>query len=319
MKNYILVKDPSPVTLPAFRGASADELRVLFFLALRENGASFEDTVRETGLSEEDARDALAFWRGAGAVTMGEAREPAPKKRHVGAADALDPYTESETAHIIERDDLASFIEQCQETFGKVLSPTDISIIVGLREQLLLDCEYICVLIAYCLERGRKPMRYIEKTAFSLYDSGVETVEQLNAYIKKKQRLESREWSIRRLFGIGERAFSKKESEAVMRWCEEYGYDDSVIGLAFDITVGAAKKPSIAYADKILARWHEAGCRNLLAVEEYIEKEKAQRAPKKPQKKTDAEKEDMRSFDTDDFFEHALSRSYGDKKKKEDK
>ena len=322
MKAYELNKDPSPLSLPAFRGASADELRVLLAVSLSEGGAVFERIVSDTALDPDTVRDALAFWRGAGAVALTDA-EQAPKKKHIAAADTLDPYSESETAHIIEKEDLSAFIEQCQETFGKVLSPTDIGIIVGLHEQLCLSCEYICVLIAHCLSHGRKPMRYIEKTAFSLYDSGIETAEQLSAYIKRRERMESREWSVRKLFGIGERAFSKKESEAVTRWCEEYGFDDTVISRAFDAAVASTAKPSIAYADKILSRWYEAGCRNLLAVEELIEKEKAQRATvKKADKKIDpkvaAEKESMRSFDVDDFFEHALSRSYGNRKKKKD-
>ena len=303
-------------TLPAFLGASAAELRVLYILRERAEAVDADTLSRLAGLSEEDVRDALSFWRGAGAVTVSEGQtSPVEKKKAVLSADRLSPYAPSEASRLIEEENLASFIELCQQTYGKVLCPADIDILLGMHDQLHFDCEYICLLIAFCVEHGRKPMRYIEKVAFSLYDRGVLTVEALNDYIEKKHRHDTREGKLRRLFGIGDRALSKKEDECFMRWCEDYGYDDSVIEMAFDITVNAVNRASVAYADKIIRRWHEGGCRNVFEIREFLEKEKEARPakPKSKAKPSDSEKESMRSFDVDDMFEHALNRSYGKK------
>ena len=285
--------------------------------AVKARGSATVDELKNLlSLEDGDVRDAIAFWRGAGALS--ECAEGEKKKKLIESADTLSSYSPSEAAELIEKENLASFIAVCQESYGKVLSPNDIDIILGLHDQLSFSEEYICLLIAFLLRYERKPMRYVEKVAFSLYDKGVVTVEALTDYIEKKTRGELREGKLRKLFGIGARALSKKEDECFLRWCEEYGFDDSVIGLAYDITVGATGKASVSYADKVLRRWFEAGCKSVFAVEEFIEMEKASR-PKKESaagKKSSAKEEkNPSSFDVDDMFAHALARSYGSDKK----
>lgn len=313
MKAYAC-SDIDALTLPAFRTASADELRVLFAVKAR-GSATVGELESLTLLDGDTVRGALAFWRGAGALC--ECAEGENKKKPIESADRLSPYSPAEAAELIEGENLASFIEVCQESYGKVLSPTDIDILIGLHDQLCFSCEYICLLVAFLSRYGRKPMRYVEKVAFSLYDRGVLTVEALTDYIEKKTRAERREGKLRRLFGIGERALTKKEDECFLRWSEEYGFDDKVIGLAYDITVGATGKATVAYADKIIRRWFEAGCKSLPSVEEFIEKEKASRPKAQPSGKKGSateEKKGLSSLDVDDMFAHALARSYGDKK-----
>ena len=319
MKKYTVCTD-APSRLDAFLSASADELRVLFLIK-DEGEIEAKEIEKRLSLPESDVRDALAFWRGAGAVSLVE-RQEKEKKKPLLSADALSPYSPAEAARLMEKENLASFVEACQATYGKVLAPTDIDVILGLHDQLGLSCEYICLLIAFLNRYERKPMRYVEKVAFSLYDRGVLSIAELEEYIERKTRSELREGALRKLFGIGTRALSKKEDECFLRWTEEYGYDDSVIGLAYDITVGATNRAYVAYADKILRRWYEAGCRSLPSVEAFIEREKGERAAAvsasadKKKKPSEREKDQMRSFDVDDMFAHALARSYGEDKSK---
>ncbi len=330
MKAYHIAEDKRFLSSAAFLGASADELRVLAFLALAEEPKTAEELAAALKMGEEDLRDVLSFWRGAGAISLAEGEKTSAKpkkKRYIESADTLSDYSDSEAARIIDEGDLSAFVEQCQEIYGKVLSPADIHIVLGLHDQLGFDPEYICLLIAFCNKEGnRKAFRYIEKVALSLYDRGVLSVKELEDYIEKKQMADSREGKIRKMFGIGARALTSKEDAAILRWCEEYGYDDSVIEYAYELTVNATAKPTISYTDRILANWYKAGCHNLLAVKEYAEKQKEERqnakktgkkAGKESDQKVNAEKESMRSFDVDDFFERAIARSYGDKNKKE--
>ncbi len=315
----------------AFFSASAEELRVLCLLEVAEKPLSAEDLFALGKLdSLGDAKDAIAFWRGAGLVktAIGKPKkeaseeEEAPShatssKKPVRSADELPVYSGAELSGLIEKGNLASFIEACQETYGKVLSSTSINILVGLREELHFDCEYIYLLVSYYGKEMKKPMRYVERVAFSLFDRGILTFEQLEAYVEKDRLMHTREGALRKLFGMGDRALTAKEEEAFKRWCTEYGYDDALIGLAYDMTVGATGKASVAYTDKIITRWNTAGCKTAADAAALIEKEKAEKmAVKKPKKTADAEKDAMRSFEVDDFFAHALDRSYGKKDKK---
>lgn len=338
MKRYIRSGKPLEKA-DAFFNASAEELRVLSLILAAEEPLSAEELQTGARLdSLGDAKDALAFWRGAGLIKTAVAKKkdaeeanaedtakenvakedaPPPKKKPVLSADELPEYSGKEVASLIEKENLASFIEACQQIYGKVLSATDINKLVALREELGFDCDYICLLLEYY--RGgegepKKPMRYIEKAAFSLYDRGVLTYEQLEAHIEKDRLMHSREGSLRKLFGIGERALTSKEDEAFKRWCVEYNYDEAVIELAYNLTVVATEKASVAYADKIISRWNTAGCKTAADVNALVEKEKAEKAAKKPTRsEKEAEKDAMRSFEVDDFFAHALDRSYGKK------
>lgn len=339
MKRYLYNGAPLSQS-EAFKGASEAELRVLCLLLSADSSLSAEELYEGASLSSlGDAKDAIAFWRGAGLIKAesagkkahgtdtsvegtqtGERTSAAKKKSPVRSADALPEYSGQELSALIEKNTLPPFIEACQEIYGKVLSTTDISILVGLREELHFDGEYICLLLAHYGERAKKPMRYVEKVAFSLYDSGILTYAQLEEHIEKKQRMQTREGALRRLFGMGERALTSREEEAFVRWCEEYGYGDEMIGLAYDLTVGATGKASVAYADKIITRWNTAGCKTLADANALLERERTEKAKtkKKPQSAKEAEKDSMRSFEVDDFFAHALDRSYG-RKNKDDK
>ena len=333
MKKYVR-SDKLPEKTEAFYTASDEELRVLVLLLAAEEPLSAEDLQSAARLETVgDAKDALAFWRGAGLIKAATVKKKdaaasdeapkeeasKPKKTPVRSADELPDYSGSEVASLIEKGNLASFIEACQQIYGKVLSSTDINILVGLREELHFDCEYICLLLKYYMGKDcdqKKPMRYIEKVAFSRYDEGVLTYEQLEAYIEKDRLMHSREGTLRKLFGIGERALTSKEETAFRRWCTEYNYDDAVIGLAYDLTVAATNKASVVYADKIIAGWNTAGCKTLSDIHALLDKEKIEKAAKKPSKSAkEKEKDEMRSFDVDDFFAHALDRSYGTKDK----
>jgi DNA replication protein DnaD len=70
-----------------------------------------------------------------------------------------------------------------------------------------------------------------------------------------------------------------------------------LIRLAYERTIHATSKPSVMYASKILERWHTEGLKTPEAVEAS-------------EHKTDEPQSG--NFDTEDFFEAALRRSYGD-------
>ncbi|MCQ2385984.1 MAG: DnaD domain protein, partial [Clostridia bacterium] len=268
-KVYFVKEETVLSALPAVREATAEELRTL--LALKESGKplSAKEVASLCGLSEEECGDALSFFRGAGAVTLrrNEAQDgpqkPERGKKPVLSGDKLPDFSPEKAAEVIDRNHLASFITSCQEIYGKEFSPVDVGILVGLLEQLELSPEYVSILLAFCEERDRKPLKYVEKVAFSLFDRGITTVDGLTRYIETKHLHDSRFGYFRKLFGMGERALTAKEEAAMLHWVEEYGFSDEVVGLAYDITVNQTQKASVAYADKILSGWFAAGCHNV--------------------------------------------------------
>ena len=75
-----------------------------------------------------------------------------------------------------------------------------------------------------------------------------------------------------------------------------------VIEHAYELTVNATNKASMAYADKILENWFKSGINTVeKAKESEIEYKKTKQNDNQPK---------ASSFDDDEFFEAALKRSY---------
>lgn len=356
MKEYKLKKGVSLASLPAFSEATAEELRVLCLLFESELPLSAEALAEALGCEIGEMKDALSFWRGGGAITavqkrktetasiQAPARESDPNEgektrsdklkaavsaaadRPVKRADTLPDYSPAEAARLVEEHDLASFLTECQSVYGKEFSPRDTAVVLGLCRELSLPTDYILLLIAYCqgmeeATRGTKPMRYVEKVAFSLFDAGVRTTEALTAYIDEKTRFAPVEKELRRTLGLGDRPLTAKEETLFPRWLSEYAFPMAVIKRAYDLCVDRKNKYSADYMEGILSSWNKAGCKTAADVDRHIEAEKAKRpAPATGKRGLSAaaikEKDEMRSIDVDNFFSQALNRSYSDEGKK---
>ena len=324
-KIYQIKKGARVTKAEAFQEADAVELRLLVALMESEEGKDLATLAREASLSEEETERALSFWRGAGAIKATSSKKNAKKPKTEEAApkekkspvlpdEKMPTYSIGEMADKVKQEKLASFLSACEQVHGKVLNETDISILLWMHEELSLECDYILMLLAYCEEGGRKPLRYTQKVAASLFEQDITTTADLTAYIERKNKAASREGNLRKMFGIGERKLSAKEEDCFMRWCVEYNYGDDIIGLAYDITVNATGKASVAYADKIIQGWNAAGCKTVADAEKHHAESRPQKplSSKKgaPSKEAQEETKAMQSFDADDFFAHALERSY---------
>ena len=290
--------------------ASAEDLRVLVcLLSGEEDPASIAKAI---SCSLARVRGALAFWQGCGIFSDKEEKEK-PTVGPLRSARELAPKSEAEDAAYIKGEKKTSLVDECQRIMGRLFNPTEMALVVGLSEQLGLDDAYILTLLSFCVSRNKKTMRYVEKTAFGLFDEGIDTVAALEDYVHRLEAVTSIEGKLRKLFGIGERALSQTEQACFTRWVCDFKFDFEVISLAYDITVDTRQKALVKYADSILARWHGAGCRTLAEVNALLEREKVSRTMTKTGKKAESRiSESGGSFNTDDFFARALARSYGE-------
>lgn len=334
MKNR---KFPSLGGTAALAEASPEELRIL--LCLFEMGRVSDDSVaalaRAAGCGTARARSALRYWEEVGVLIPEE--EAAPQGEP--AAPLPRPHEEDEenggeeTAAVIRDRKLAAFIDSCQATVGRVFNTRELNILTGMLDRLPFSEEYILTLIAYCKKKAKRfSFIYLEKTAYSMLDRECLTLDDLNAYLAALERFTSEEWKLRRLLGIGERRLGSREQEFLMRWTGDFGYGEEIIGIAYDITVNQTGKISMPYMDKLLTRFHEAGCTDTEAVNALLEKERAEHAAGAVSRHTGSSKGKKSgggvyatgtapddpsatrgsSFRGHDYLSAALRRSYGD-------
>lgn len=339
-----------------FTGADALYLRALFCVSLAGewDSSEIELLAEECGCAPSAALASLEYWQEAGYLTTtrctrktgraasvkesgtsgatadgtvreagdADARgEESPRKKPLRREYSLGERSGAYVARIIDEGKLAPLIDACQQISGKVYSTSETAVIAGLSDELCLDGEYILTLLKWCVQNGKKSLRYIEKTAFSLTDEGISTPDALNAYIARREASATAEGRLRKMFGISDRALTKNEEKCFARWCVDWGFSDGVIGLAYDLTVEATGKAAVNYADKILEEWHGAGVTDEAGAAEYTAKRRACRAAQSQSQSTSRNGnarakagETRGSFDADDFFSRALERSYGGKK-----
>ena len=280
--------------------ASAAELKVALYFS--SNPASTAaDCAGALSLKTSEVDKALAFWRGAGDV--GSVSRPA-ETNTVQSVPSCPDYDGKTLADIMARDaSLQAIIDDCQKLIGKSFTPHEVEIVVGcLYDWLSLTPEYILSLTSYCCGKGKKSVRYVEKTALSLVGEGIDDFPKLENYIAEQEKKNRAEYKLRKLFGFGDRALTASEKKHFDLFCEtefplcEYAYEKMIKN------IGTVR---LAYMSKIVRSWKEKGIDTL---------DKAKLEEQGSSKVTDIFSSE--SFEFDDFLSAAIKK--GAKKKGKD-
>lgn len=297
--------------------ATKRDLKLLLILAadarVQEDYAAEADRIAaEAGVTRVQLDQALRFWQGAGVIDVAgeeeaEATPAAEEKvkaeapqKPLARAEALPDYTSDQLSHLLEtRTEARSLIDAAQQTCGRMFTTMEVSIVLGMLDALGLEEEYILTLLAWCNQHGKKSVRYAEKMALTLCDEEeIRDAEALNRYLREREAKEGTVSRLRTMFGADARSLTQKEKNAITRWLDSFGYSEEIIARAYEMTVNAIAKPSILYADSILTRWHSEGITTLEGIDADTKA------------RSEAKGSTPSSFDTDEYFEDALKRSY---------
>ena len=317
--------------------ATVVDLRVLLTLcANRDVRADLSRLSACAGCTVAQVEASVAFWRGAGVITVDDketdasvvpcaevkpaesetvAESATERVQVVGRSDSLPRYTTEELSSLLEsRKETAALIDECQRILGKIFNVREIGILVAMLDYLSLDAEYLILLCAHCAKLGKTSLHYVEKVALDMVDGGANTVEALQETLRREDAARESEGQIRALFGARDRKLTAAERKYIHRWLEEWRFDMPMIELAYEATVDSIGEASMRYTDGVLKRWYAEGLNDPAAV--AVSDDKWRRAKENGTGKTKAAKEGKEqpsgSFDTDDFFEAALRRSFED-------
>lgn len=256
-----------------------DELRVLVYVLAQEDGIDSAVISEKLGIEESEVISAISFWRGMGILRTGTrvSGKASEKTNSDKKAKELPPsvrdtdtktYTGEEIAEIMTRKpELSSLLDYAQTKLERIFSPSDVAKLVYLEDYILMTPPMIMRVIEYCCEIDKKSMRYVEKTALSIYDEEIQTYAALEEYFLKKKAAKNNEGVVRGIMGIGERNFTSAEKAHISKWFDEYGVNSELINLAYEKTIASISKPSIPYMSKLLLRWHENGYKTVADVE----------------------------------------------------
>lgn len=313
----------------AFIDASKEELRVL--LALIECGGIFTDAdALSLAAKTSKARTAasIIYWEESGVITKKDGTENDTVKTVTEEFEErvfLGRITERSAdiaAREIRDNNLADLLSECAMMMKKpALSTEEAKLISALYTQYALDEEYIITLAAYLSEKDKLTAQRLGAEAERLIKREIDSVDKLLEYLKDKDEEIGEEWEFKKLVGIKNRNLTKKEKEYIKRWYLEFAFGNEIISEAFSISGKLGNQINCSYMDKILTRWHEAGCRTVNECKILSERDKAEmdaqaqekKPPSIPRKKPTPR---YGEFDVNEAFEKALLRSYGEESDK---
>ncbi len=163
-----------------------------------------------------------------------------------------------------------------EQYLKKTLSASEVQTILFLSDQLGFSEDLIDYLIQYCVDRGKKELRYIEKVAISWAKQGVTTPKQA---ARLSNKYDKSVYEIMNALGKSGTP-TKTEVSYITRWTKEYGFATDVIFAACERTVLATDKHRFEYADRILDSWHKADVHNkkdIQSLDEHYQKSKISR------------------------------------------
>ena len=317
-----------PLRAVSEKGAERTDLLVLLNLSACPSLAEdIPALAKKIGCTVKKTESAIDFWIECGiferADNSPDERKGTSEPSQPHVQERTDPdkktrfesrptYDSAEIAAIAAREGgtIRMLIDECQRITEKIFTPSETSKIIGMVDYLGLDLEHILSLFTYCVRRGKKSVSYIEKTAYNLYDEGIDSAAKLEEYIKHKEALESKEAEQKALIGISGRSLVQKERDAFKKWQEEWKLSPDIIRRGYEETVTKTGKYNLAYLSKVLESWYLAGLTTIQKIEESENKFHSDKAK-------ETEEISSGSFDTDEFVALALKRSYDSAAKQE--
>jgi len=343
---------PKDNLLKVLSDAGESELRTLICLASERDFRSEEGFTKLCELldcTQSSLRRDLKFWENAGVICLTDGEElsdvnemqssvgtaavtanvPMAAQSEPGTAaekkrprflqsQVLPEYSEKDCSEIIKASgDLSSVIDTCQQLVGKMFRLADVSIIVGMYDHAGLDSAYIVTLFAWYVGKAgdRFSMRGIEKMSLDLIDSGIDTVDALNEYIRKQDMRKDGITKLRGMLSIGERDLTPKEEETFKRWFDEWDFSMEIVSRAWEVTVDQTGNAPLAYINKVLKNWYDSNLHTLEEIDSVIDTFRKNKTDTFKAKEDVIQKPVMvngveSGFDTKKAFEAALQRSY---------
>lgn len=168
---------------------------------------------------------------------------------------AKQEYSLDELKEFQSKDTTAELLFITESYLGKTLSASDIRSLFFISEELHFSFDLIDYLLQYCVDRGKRDFRYIEKVAVSWAEAGISSPDEAQI---QATRYDKNTYTVMNALGKSTQP-TAKEAEFIKRWYQIYGFTSDVILEACERTVLATDKHRFEYADKILSNWKSSG------------------------------------------------------------
>ncbi|MBQ8868515.1 MAG: DnaD domain protein [Oscillospiraceae bacterium] len=294
---------PNSVVEKYIKLAKEDFIKVLLvLLAYAGNNLSEKEISEISGVSESNVADAIDFWAEHSVISKNDAVLSPAEKGTVEVPKAVfsdkpliqkvidAPKKEAEISvnknikirtndpvrlsgfelskRIESADELKWLVSETERLFGRFLNQSEISVLVSMFDYAGLPADIIVMLIEYCISIDKANMRFIEKTAYSWADQGIDTHKAVEDHIKALITEKNNEYLVKSAFGIHDRNLTTKQKEFVSVWLDKWQFSIEMLKLAYEMCLDNTAKLSFPYINKILLSWYDKDIKTPRDVEE---------------------------------------------------
>ena len=185
------------------------------------------------------------------AVAMGNITALHAQESENTSAFEKPVYSADQLREFKNRQDTAQLLFIAESYIGKPLTPSEMKTILYFTDVLHFSDDLIDYLLQYCVERGKKDFKYIERVAVNWAEEGITTPRQAQRTVT---RYDKNVYAIMNELGKSG-APTTKELEYINRWVKEYGFSSDIIFEACQRTVMATDRHRFEYAEGILSSW----------------------------------------------------------------
>ena len=154
-------------------------------------------------------------------------------------------------------EELKMLVDETQSTLGKVLSNSDISTLLMLKDTCGLPLDVIFMLIHYCASIDKGNIRTIENIGVQWANDGVYSLEAADNKIQQIQRTSANFAVVSKAFGLKNVGSpTKKQLEYGDKWIEEWKFSPEMLREAYERCVDTKGTMNLRYIDGILKRWN---------------------------------------------------------------
>ncbi len=189
-------------------------------------------------------------------------------------------YSADQLREFKSRQETAQLLFIAESYIGKPLTPAEIKTILYFTDVLHFSDDLIDYLIQYCVDKGKKDFKYIERVAVNWAESGISTPKEAQ---QNSSRYDKNVYTIMNSLGK-DGSPTAKEMEFINRWLKEYCFTTDIITEACSRTVLATDKHRFEYAEGILGSWKRQNVHHksdIAKIDSMYQQKKKTTAPQK--------------------------------------
>lgn len=298
---------------------------LLYILKNKSSEESLAEMGKAVGITEEDAEDAISYWRQVGVILDENAAPPKPAVRAASAPKPVSPDKSSDDdismpkarekaakmispAEISERlensEEISFLFSAAEATLGKVLTYTEQRTIIWIHDYYGTASDMLLMIMDFAVSQNKASIGFIEKIASQWHENGIVTHEQAEREILRMQNYYSLAGQVSARLELN-RTLTPTEQKFIKEWASK-GIGIELILYAYEKTVDNIGKVKFSYMNTILNDWYSKGIFTPSDVKKY-ETRSANISSAVPSKKQNKQSSSEHSYNLDLLVEHAMN------------